>query len=49
MRVQGGYRGDTVRAQWGTLGHSEGSVGVQGDTVNVQSGNNGPPCGGNGR
>ena len=29
MRVQGGYSGDTVRAQWGTVGHSQGSVGVQ--------------------
>ena len=38
VRVQGGYSGDTVRVQWvqcgyseGTLGHSEGSVGVQWD------------------
>ena len=35
VRVQGGYSGDTVRLQWGTVrvhwGHSEGSVGVQWD------------------
>ena len=47
MRVQGGYSGDTVRVQWGTvriqrryirvqLGYSEGSVGVQWDTVRIQ-------------
>ena len=42
MRIQGGYIRDTVRVQWGysegTLGHSEGSVGVQWDTVRVQGG-----------
>ena len=46
MRIQGGYIRDTVRVQWGysegTLGHSEGSVGVQWgyreDTVRVQWG-----------
>ena len=40
----GGYSEDTVgavRVQWGTVGYSE-------DTVNIQSGNNGPPCGGRG-
>ena len=43
MRVQGGYSGDTLRVQLGTvgysegsLGHSEGSVGVQWDTVRIQ-------------
>ena len=44
MRIQGGYIRDTVRVQWGysegTLGHSEGSVGVQWDTVRVQGGYN---------
>ena len=42
MRIQGGYIRDTVRVEWGysegTLGHSEGSVGVQWDTVRVQGG-----------
>ena len=38
MRIQGGFIRDTVRVQWGTLGHREGSVGVQWDTVRVQGG-----------
>ena len=47
VRVQLGYSEGTGRIQWGysesivgysegTLGHSEGSVGVQGDTVRIQ-------------
>ena len=30
------------------MGYSEVTVGYSTDTVNVQSGNNGPPCGGGG-